>query len=105
MKEQEALAGTRKYLRQYLRPDLLIIDDMGIKKLPSQSGEYLFEVIMRRHENRATIMTSSAMSSTFYCRWAGPFCRLTPFGFAWAPRITEARILSTSCAATITLPQ
>jgi DNA replication protein DnaC len=59
MKEQEALAGTRKYLRQYLRPDLLIIDDMGIKKLPSQSGEYLFEVIMRRHENRATIMTSN----------------------------------------------
>ena len=32
---------------------------MGIKKLPSQSGEYLFEVIMRRHENRATIMTSN----------------------------------------------
>lgn len=59
MKEQEALAGTRKYLRHYLRPDLLIIDDMGIKQLPPQSGEYLFEVIMRRHENRSTIMTSN----------------------------------------------
>jgi DNA replication protein DnaC len=59
MKEQEAFAGTRKYLRAYLKPDLLVIDDMGIKKLPPQSGEYLFEVIMRRHENRSTIMTSN----------------------------------------------
>ena len=59
MKQQEALAGSRKYLRSYLKPDLLIIDDMGIKKLPALSGEYLFEVVMRRHENRSTIMTSN----------------------------------------------
>jgi DNA replication protein DnaC len=59
MKQQEALAGTRKHLSRYLKPDLLIIDDMGIKKLPTLSGEYLFEVVMRRHENRSTIMTSN----------------------------------------------
>lgn len=59
MRQQEALAGTRKHLRQYLKPDLLIIDDMGIKKLPPLSAEYLFEVVLRRHENRSTIMTSN----------------------------------------------
>ncbi len=59
MKQQEALTGTRKHLRSYLKPELLIIDDMGIKKLPTLSGEYLFEVVMRRHENRSTIMTSN----------------------------------------------
>ena len=32
---------------------------MGIKKLPTLSGEYLFEVVMRRNENRSTIMTSN----------------------------------------------
>ena len=26
--------------------------DMGMKRLPKQSGEYLFEVVMRRHETR-----------------------------------------------------
>ena len=31
---------------------------MGLKVLPKQSGEYLFEIIMRRYENRSTIMTS-----------------------------------------------
>lgn len=46
-------------MRRYLRPDLLIIDDMGLKKLPKQSGEYLFEIIMRRYELRSTIMTSN----------------------------------------------
>ena len=39
--------------------DLLIIDDMGMKQLPKRSGEYLFEIIMRRHELRSTMMTSN----------------------------------------------
>lgn len=46
-------------MRKYLKPDLLIIDDMGLKHLPPKAGEYLFEVIMRRYENRSTIMTSN----------------------------------------------
>ena len=48
-----------KMLARYLKPDLLIIDDMGMKQLPRRSGEYLLEIIMRRHENRSTMMTSN----------------------------------------------
>lgn len=55
----EALAGEERTLKSYLRPDLLIVDDMGMKQLPKRSGEYLFEVIMRRHELRSTVMTSN----------------------------------------------
>lgn len=55
----EALAGEEKVLNRYLKPDLLIIDDMGMKQLPKRSGEYLFEIIMRRYENRSTVMTSN----------------------------------------------
>lgn len=57
--EQEVVAPRSKPLARYLKPDLLIIDDMGLKQLPAQAGEYLFEIIMRRHENRSTIMTSN----------------------------------------------
>jgi DNA replication protein DnaC len=32
---------------------------MGMKQLPKRSGEYLFEIIMRRHEVRSTMMTSN----------------------------------------------
>ena len=55
----EAMEGHERTLQRYLKPDLLIIDDMGMKQLPKRSGEYLFEIIMRRHELRSTMMTSN----------------------------------------------
>jgi DNA replication protein DnaC len=55
----EAMEGHERILQRYLKPDLLIIDDMGIKQLPKRSGEYLFEIIMRRHEVKSTMMTSN----------------------------------------------
>jgi DNA replication protein DnaC len=55
----EALGGDEKVLAKYLKPDLLIVDDMGMKQLPKRSGEYLFEIIMRRYETRSTMMTSN----------------------------------------------
>ena len=56
---EEALAKRDRLLRGYLKPYLLIIDDMGLKQLPKHAGEYLLEVIMRRYETRSTIMTSN----------------------------------------------
>jgi len=55
----EAFAAEDKTLAKYLKPDLLVVDDMGMKQLPKRSGEYLFEIIMRRYENHSTIMTSN----------------------------------------------
>ena len=57
--KDEAFHQQDKTLRKYLKPDLVIIDDMGLKQLAKHSGEYLLEVIMRRYENRSTIMTSN----------------------------------------------
>jgi DNA replication protein DnaC len=56
---EETLDQQDKVLARYLKPDLLIIDDMGMKQLPKRSGEYLFEIIMRRYETRSTMMTSN----------------------------------------------
>ena len=57
--QDEAFGGQDKVLAKYLKPDLLVIDDMGIKQLPSKSGEFLFEIIMRRYELKSTMMTSN----------------------------------------------
>ena len=60
--QDEALVGQDKTLARYLKPDLLIIDDFGLKSAaggPKRSGEYLFEIIMRRYELRSTMMTSN----------------------------------------------
>jgi DNA replication protein DnaC len=56
---EEAVGEDAKVLNRYLKPDLLIIDDMGMKQLPRRSGEVLFEIIMRRYEARSTVMTSN----------------------------------------------
>lgn len=57
--QDEAFGGQDKVLARYLKPDLLIIDDMGMKQLPHKSGEFLFEIIMRRYELKSTMMTSN----------------------------------------------
>jgi DNA replication protein DnaC len=57
--KDEAFNQQDRTLRRYLSPELLIIDDFGLKQLPKNSGEHLFEVIMRRYEDRSTIMTSN----------------------------------------------
>lgn len=48
-----------RILERYLKPDLLIVDDMGMKELPRKSGECLFEIILRRHQVKSTMMTSN----------------------------------------------
>ena len=55
----EAMDGHERMMARYLKPDLLIIDDFGMKQLPKKSGEYLFEIVMRRYETRSTMMTTN----------------------------------------------
>jgi len=57
--EDDLAERHHKVMTRYLKCDLLIIDDMGIKQLPPKSGEYLFEIVMRRYEVKATMMTSN----------------------------------------------
>ena len=57
--QAEAFNELPARLKRYLACDLLIIDDMGLKRLPKNSGEYLFQIIMRRSEMRSTILTSN----------------------------------------------
>ncbi len=55
----DATGESAKVMSRYLKPDLFVLDDMGLKKLPPHAGEHLFEIIMRRYELRSTIMTSN----------------------------------------------
>jgi DNA replication protein DnaC len=38
---------------------LLVIDDLGMRKLPSSAAEDLLEIVMRRYERASTILTSN----------------------------------------------
>ena len=55
-----ALDGTRKTLLTTLSTvPLLIIDDLGMRKLPHTAAEDLLELIMRRYERASTLLTSN----------------------------------------------
>ena len=57
---EATLDGTRKECMEALGTvPLLIIDDLGMRKLPSTSAENLLELIMRRYERCSTIITSN----------------------------------------------
>jgi DNA replication protein DnaC len=54
------LAGTRKdYLRHVSTVPLLVIDDLGMKRLPHTAAEDLLEIVMRRYERASTLITSN----------------------------------------------
>ena len=54
------LDGTRKgFFADLTAVPLLIIDDLGMRKLPHTAAEDLLEVIMRRYERASTLLTSN----------------------------------------------
>lgn len=54
------LNGSRKaYLHDLASVSLLIIDDLGMRKLPHTAAEDLLELVMRRYERASTILTSN----------------------------------------------
>lgn len=44
---------------QYLTPELLILDELGFKKLPNYSADDFFEIISKRYEKGSIIITTN----------------------------------------------
>jgi len=57
---EAAIDGTRKqHMESLATVPLLIIDDLGMRKLSLTAAEELLEIIMRRYERTSTIITSN----------------------------------------------
>jgi DNA replication protein DnaC len=57
---ETALDDSRKEHMEFLvTVPLLIIDDLGMRKLPHTAAEDLLEIIMRRYERASTLLTSN----------------------------------------------
>jgi DNA replication protein DnaC len=57
---EAAMDGTRKELMELLSTiPLLIIDDLGMRKLPPNAAEELLEIVLRRYERASTLLTSN----------------------------------------------
>jgi DNA replication protein DnaC len=54
------IEGTRKeQMELFTSVPLLIIDDLGMRKLPATAAEDLLEIVMRRYEHVSTLLTSN----------------------------------------------
>lgn len=51
--------STEKVVCSLLAPDLLIIDDFGLRRLNSQQSSDFYEIIIERHRRSSTIVTSN----------------------------------------------
>ena len=57
---EATIDGTRKECMEALATvPLLIIDDLGMRKLPPTAAEEFLEIVMRRYERTSTLLTSN----------------------------------------------
>ena len=57
--EARELGEIRKYRAQMKSTELLVIDDLFLRKLPASAGDELADVLMSRYEKSSTIITSN----------------------------------------------
>lgn len=57
--EAEVLGNRKDTVTRYLKPNLLILDEFGMKRLPKNAAEDLLEVFHRRYLNGSTIIATN----------------------------------------------
>jgi len=75
--EARELGALRKLRAQLGAADLLVIDDLFLRKLPAHAGDELADVLMARHEKASTIITSNRPLDD-WCRLLGDVVVVTP---------------------------
>jgi DNA replication protein DnaC len=51
--------STEKVLRRLLAPDVLILDDFGLRRLDARQSSDFYEVVLERHRRASTLVTSN----------------------------------------------
>jgi len=59
MHQSRADLSTEKMLRKLLAPDVLILDDFGLRRLDGQQSSDFYEVVIERHRRGSTVVTSN----------------------------------------------
>lgn len=55
----ENLQQKKKLMKTISESDLLIIDDLGLRRLKPEDGEDILEIVMNRYEKKSTLITSN----------------------------------------------
>ncbi len=65
-------ATWERRLRRYLSPDLVILDDFGLRAFTERQGEDLYELVSERVRRGSTIVTSNRPPTEWYALFPNP---------------------------------
>lgn len=71
---QETPRSLKQRLKRYLRPKLLVIDEVGYLSASAKSADILFQVIGKRYEKSVTIVTSNKTFKEWGSIFPGAAC-------------------------------
>ncbi len=72
--QQESMPAFERRIRRYLAPDLLILDELGYLPCDSRAADLLYNIISRRHEQRATVITTNLAFKQWGTVFPGAAC-------------------------------
>lgn len=72
--QQESSRSLQSRLRTYLRPDLLVVDEVGYLSFDSRAADLLFEVVSRRYECGAVLLTTNLAFKDWPTIFPGAAC-------------------------------
>jgi len=71
---QESLPAFERRLRRYVRPDLLVLDELGYVPCDSRAADVLYNIVSRRHAARSTIITTNLAFKQWGSVFPGAAC-------------------------------
>lgn len=71
---QESLPAFERRIRRYVRPDLLVLDELGYIPCDSRAADILYNLISRRHAERSTIISTNLAFKQWGTVFPGAAC-------------------------------
>lgn len=71
---QESVPAFERRIKRYLRPDLLILDELGYLPCDSRAADILYNIVSRRHEDRSLIITTNLAFKQWGTVFPGAAC-------------------------------
>lgn len=72
--KQESLPAFERRLGRYVRPDLLVLDELGYVPCDSRAADLLYNIISRRHENASTVISTNLAFKQWGTVFPGAAC-------------------------------
>jgi len=71
---QESLPAFERRIRRYVRPDVLVLDELGYIPCDSRAADILYNIVSRRHAERSTIITTNLAFKQWGTVFPGAAC-------------------------------